>query len=112
MDKVWCVFSVASYKGGELCSSINIDVEDVLDRISWDWDCLNDVDLEVTDEKLWDIWSEWYKHEDRHHLYAYDTGLEAKVYSIKDGKLVSDFPTKEEIIERMKFIIEEWKQEN
>lgn len=114
MDKVWCVFSVVAYKGGELCSRVNIDVQDLLDNISWNWDCLEDIDLdiEVTDEELWDIWSEWYDHEDRHNLYAYDTSSEAQVYSIEDGRLVSDFPTKEEIMERMKFILEEWKREN
>lgn len=114
MDKVWCVFSVVDYKGGELCSHVNIDVQDLLDNISWNWDCLEDVDLdiEVTDEELWDIWSKWYDHEDRHNLYAYDTGSEARVYSIEDGRLVRDFPTKEEIMKRMKFIIEEWKREN
>lgn len=68
-----------------------------------------DLDIEVTDEELWDIWSKWYEHEDRYNLYAYDTSSEAKVYSIKDGKLVRDFPTKEEIMERMKFILKEWK---
>lgn len=113
MDKTWCIFYVSNYKGGELHINVNMNTEDMLNCLADDWDFLWDVRHKpLTDEELWEMWENWYNDEERHNLYAYDTRSEKQVYSIKDGKLVSDFPTNEEIIKYMKLAIKRWKLRN
>ena len=113
MDKTWCVFYVSEYKGGELHMILNVGIRDMLDCLTDDWDFLWDVRNEsLTDEELWELWEDWYNDEKRHNLYAYDTMSEKQVYSIKDNRLVRDFPTEEEILKYMKLAKEEWKQDS
>ena len=42
MNKLYHLFCVSSYKGGELCSNINQTIEDVVSIIDVDWDELFD----------------------------------------------------------------------
>lgn len=42
MNKLYHLFNVSSYKGGELCSNINQTIEDIASSIDIDWDELSD----------------------------------------------------------------------
>ena len=50
MNKLYHLFCVSSYKGGELCSNINQTIEDVVSIIDVDWDEL--FDRYADDEKF------------------------------------------------------------
>lgn len=110
----WCVFYVADYKGGELYMYSNITVGEVIEIISNSLECFddyydsNEYD-KLTDDEMWRIWNDWYKEEDQHNLYAYDTYSERLVFRIKDNKLVEDFPTKEDFIKYFKKCFAQWK---
>lgn len=112
MDKVWCIFYVSDYKGGELRMTLNVDIQKMLDRLTDEWYFLYGAENnDFSDDELWEMWKEWYNDEEQHNLYAYDSRSEKQVFSIKNGKLVKDFPTKKEILKYAKLTIKEWKQD-
>lgn len=104
MNKLWCVFYAAEYKGGELFEFINISSEEVISIITHDFDFLwNMRPYNMSDEELYKAFEDWYSREEEHQLYAGWQGYtEHKVYSIQNGRLELDFPTKEEIIKALK----------
>lgn len=115
MAKYWHAFYVSDYKGGELCSRINTSVERILDFIVYDWEITDafdeceDID-QLTDDELYDIYCSLISN----NTYAFDTRSAPEIYSTsEDGKLIEDFPPKEEIIKYMRRSLEgfkEWKQ--
>jgi len=111
----WCVFYVASYKGGELMMRKNISEEEVVDIITNECCFLCDYldetkNTTISDEDLLKLWEDWYSEEEQHYLYAYDYRSEIQVYQIKDNKLVESFPSKECILNCLKSYIESWKE--
>lgn len=112
MNNNWYLFYVSSYKGGELQMKCEKSVEEAMSIISRDYQFIEyykgDKKLkDLSDDKLLNLWKEWYEDEDRHNRYAYDSYSEIQVYRIKDNKLVSDFPSNEQIIECIRNIINE-----
>lgn len=115
MTKYWHAFYVSDYKGGELHSITNVtSVSTILDFIVYDWqitDAFEEIENldELTDDDLYDI----YCSNISDNIYALDTRSAPKIYSTSEnGKLIKDFPSKEEIIEYMRRNLEgfkEWK---
>ena len=57
----------------------------------------------MSDEELYKAFEDWYSKEEEHQLYAGGQGYtEYKVYSVQNGRLELDFPTKEEIIDALR----------
>lgn len=115
MNKYWHAFYVNDYKGGELRSRINTNVDRILDFIVSDWqitDAFDEIENldELTDADLYDI----YCSKISNNIYAFDTCSAPEIYSTSEnGKLVEDFPSKEEIVRYMYEQLKsykEWKQ--
>ena len=109
----WCVFYVIDYKGGELREWINITEKEVIEVVSCDfaflWEYLDEQGKEgLTEDKLWELWTNWYEREEEHYEYAYDGSSEKQVYRIENNQLVSNFPSKESIINAMKNYVNNW----
>lgn len=116
MNEYWHAFYVSDYKGGELYSLINVDVDKILDFIVYDWeitDAFDEVEnLEaLTDDDLYDM----YCSNISNNTYAFDDRSAPKIYTTSEsGRLTENFPPKEAIVkymyERLKSY-KEWKQE-
>lgn len=113
MTKYWHAFYVSDYKGGELHSKVNTNVKGILDFIVCDWQITNAFDEvenldTLTDDDLYDI----YCSKISNNIYAFDTCSAPEIYSTsEDGKLVEDFPPKEEIIKYMREFLEGYKED-
>lgn len=110
MTKYWHAFYVSDYKGGELHSTVNASIEKVLDFLVSDcilydeFQSVEDIET-LTDEDLYDI----YMGNISNNTYAFDTWSAPEVYSTSEnGKLVEDFPTKEDIIYYMRNLLKEY----
>lgn len=110
--KYWHVFYVSSYKGGELCSIINKSIEEILGFIVSDFIIYEEFDSienigELTDEDLYDIyWGNVSNNE-----YAFDgTSAPQVYYTAESGKLIKSFPPKATIVEYMRKILREYKE--
>lgn len=103
MKKYWHAFYVSDYKGGELCSRVNTDIEGILNFIVYDWkitDAFDEVENldELTEDDLYDI----YCSNISNNAYAFDTCSAPEIYSTSEsGKLTEDFPPKEEVVKYM-----------
>ena len=111
--KYWHAFYVSDYKGGELHSRINTSVERILDFIVSDWEITDAFDEcenvdQLTDDDLYDIYCSLISN----NSYAFDERSAPEIYSSSEnGKLIEDFPSKEEIIKYMRELIEEYKED-
>ena len=109
MNKLYHIFSVFSYKGGELCSNINQTIEGVASNVDIDWDelfdrCADDKKFanmsdeeffslsciqlldKLDDQILEDIANNYFYPG---NIYAFDSCSDSEVYTINDeGKLV------------------------
>ena len=111
--KYWHAFYVSDYKGGELHSIVNANIKKVLDFIVPDcilfdeFSSVEDIET-LTDEDLYDI----YCGNISDNEYAFNEWSAPEVYSSSEnGKLIEDFPSKEEIIKYMRELIEEYKED-
>lgn len=109
MNKLYHSFCVSSYKGGELCSSINQTIEDIASSIDIDWDelserCADDEKfVNMSDEEFFSLscvqlldmldgqtlkdiaTDKFYPG----NIYAFDTVSDSEVYTTNDeGKLI------------------------
>ena len=109
MDKLYHVFFVSAYKGGELCSNINQTIENIASNIDIDWDelfdscaddekfanmsdeeflsltCVQLLDM-LDDQTLKDIASDKFYPG---NTYAFDSCSDSEVYTTNDkGELV------------------------
>ena len=109
MNKLYHRFCAFSYKGGELCSSINQTIEDIVSSIDIDWDELSDycadnekfadmsdeeffsltcvqlLDM-LDDQTLEDIATDNFYPG---NTYAFNSFSDSKIYTVNDeGKLV------------------------
>ena len=109
MNKLYHRFYVFSYKGGELCSSINQTIEDIVSSIDIDWDELSDycADNEkfadMSDEEFFSLTcvqllnlldDETLKEIAENQIYpgntyAFDSFSDNEIYTVNDeGKLI------------------------
>lgn len=103
MNEYWHAFYVSDYKGGELHSLINADVNKILDFIVYDWkitDAFDEIENldELTDDDLYDI----YCSNISDNTYALDDCSAPKIYTTSEsGRLTENFPPKEVIVKYM-----------
>lgn len=112
MVKYWHAFYVSSYKGGELNSIVNSDIEGILDFIVYDWELTDTFDKiedlnSLTEEDLYNIYCSHVSN----NTYALYTRSAPEIYStLETGELIENFPSKEEIVKYMNKRLKSYKE--